>query len=111
MPFRSRSFTALMSQEGLLHVPDKGATLAECARVLVPGGRIALSDWMATPRLGDDERRRLGEWMAAVSLQTLHSYRALLGRAGFVGVEAEDLSDEWGEILPARLAMYRGLRG
>jgi ubiquinone/menaquinone biosynthesis C-methylase UbiE len=110
MPFRSRSFTAVMSQEGLLHVPDKSAALAESARVLVPGGRMAFTDWVATPRLGDDERRRLADWMAAVTLPTLEAYRGLLGRAGFVGVEAEDLSAEWGEILPERLRMYRSLR-
>jgi ubiquinone/menaquinone biosynthesis C-methylase UbiE len=110
MPFRSRSFTAAVSQEGLLHVPDKRAALAECARVLAPGGRIAFTDWVATPRLGDDERRRLGAWMAAVSVQTIDSYRAMLGRAGFLAVETEDLSAEWTSILRQRLRMYRGLR-
>ena len=110
MPFRARSFTAVVSQEGLLHVPDKAGTLAECARVLVPGGRIAFTDWVATPRLGDDERHRLGEWMAAATLQSADLYRAQLGEAGFVGVEAEDLSAEWAAILPARLAMYRAMR-
>jgi SAM-dependent methyltransferase len=110
MPFRSRSFTAGMSQEGLLHVPDKAAALAECARVLVRGGRIAFTDWVATPRLGDDERRRLAEWMAATTLQNIDSYRALLGRAGFVAVESEDLSAEWTVILRERLEMYRGMR-
>jgi ubiquinone/menaquinone biosynthesis C-methylase UbiE len=110
MPLRSRSFTAALSQEGLLHVPDKQAALAECARVLVPGGRIAFTDWVATPRLGDEERRRLDAWMAAVTLQTHESYRALLGRAGFVAVDADDLSAEWTAILRERLRMYRGLR-
>ena len=110
MPFSSGSFAAAVSQEGLLHVPDKAAVLRECARVLVPGGRLAFTDWVATPRLGDDERHRLADWMAAVSLQTIDSYRALLGRAGFVEVEGEDLSAEWGAILPERLRMYRAMR-
>src|SRR5262245_34654037 len=35
MPFPDHAFTAVVSQEGLLHVPDKAAALAECARVLV----------------------------------------------------------------------------
>jgi hypothetical protein len=78
--------------------------------VLVRGGRLAFTDWVARPRLGDDERRRLGEWMAAVTLQTMDSYRGILGRAGFVSVEAEDLSAEWVAILRERLRMYRGLR-
>ena len=37
LPFRSRAFDAAVSQEGLLHVPDKAAVLGECARVLKPG--------------------------------------------------------------------------
>lgn len=110
LPFRPRAFHAVVSQEGLLHVPDKGAVLAECARVLRPDGRIAFTDWVATSRLGDGERRRLDEWMAAVTLQSIEGYRELLGRAGFAAIEAEDLSAEWIAILRERLRMYRGLR-
>lgn len=110
LPFRAGAFDAAVSQEGLLHVPDKGAVLAECARVLKPGARLAVSDWIARPRLGDNERRRLFEWMAAVSLQSLDGYRGLLARAGFDGILAEDLSGEWITILRERLRMYRALR-
>jgi ubiquinone/menaquinone biosynthesis C-methylase UbiE len=110
LPFRARAFDAAVSQEGLLHVPDKAAALAECSRVLRPGRRLAFSDWIARPRLADNERRRLFEWMAAVSLQSIDGYRALLARAGFDGVAAEDLSEEWIGILRERLRMYRGLR-
>ncbi len=110
LPFHSRAFDAAVSQEGLLHVPDKAAVLAECARVLKPGARLAFSDWIARPRLADNERRRLFEWMAAVSLQSIDGYRGLLARAGFDGTVAEDLSREWIAILQQRLRMYRGLR-
>jgi ubiquinone/menaquinone biosynthesis C-methylase UbiE len=110
LPFEAQVFTAVVSQEGLLHVPDKGRVLAECGRVLLSGGRIAFSDWIATPRLADRERRRLEEWMAAVTLQSIDAYRALLARAGFGAIDAEDLSAEWIAILRRRLEMYRGLR-
>src|SRR6478672_658334 len=50
---------------------------------------------LAFPSLADRERQRLWEWMAATTLQTLDSYRGLLGRSGFTNVEAEDLSSEW----------------
>lgn len=110
LPFRAGSFTAVVSQEALLHVPDKGRALGECARVLVPGGRIAFTDWIARPRLDDGERRRLEEWMAAVTLQSPSGYRDLMARAGFGAIEAEDLSAEWIGILQERLRMYRALR-
>ena len=110
LPFRVGAFTAVVSQEGLLHVPDKAEALAECRRVLLPGGRIAFSDWIATARLSDRERRRLDEWMAAVTLQSIEGYKALLAGAGFVAIGAEDLSVEWIAILRRRLEMFRGLR-
>lgn len=110
LPFRPASFTAVVSQEGLLHVADKGGTLAECARVLTPGGRLTFSDWVATARLGDGERQRLAEWMAAVSLESVAGYRARLAAAGFAGIEVEDLSPEWRDIVRRRLARHRSLR-
>src|SRR5919197_6480462 len=93
LPFAAARFDACVSQEALLHVADKVAVLAEARRVLVPGGRLAFSDWIAHPGLGDLERMRLEEWMAAVTLQSLDGYRTLLGRAGFRAIDAEDLPE------------------
>src|SRR3989441_6256359 len=89
LPFGAGRFDACVSQEALLHVADKAAVLTEARRVLVAGGRLAFSDWIAHPGLGDVERARLEDWMAAVTLQSLDGYRALLGRVGFRAVEAE----------------------
>ena len=110
LPFAAGSFDACLSQEGLLHIDDKAAVLTECHRVLVRGGRLAFTDWIAHPRLGDREREQLWRWMAATTLQSLDGYRALLGRAGFRGVEAEDVSAEWRVILRGRLARFRAMR-
>jgi sarcosine/dimethylglycine N-methyltransferase len=110
LPLASGRFDACLSQEAFLHVEDKAAVLGEAHRVLAPGGRLAFTDWVARPRLGDGERRRLREWMAAVSLQTLDTYRALLGAAGFGAVTVEDLADEWRAVLRTRLTMFRALR-
>jgi len=110
LPFAQGAFDACLSQEALLHISDKARVLAECHRVLAPGGRIAFSDWIAFPRLGDREREQLWEWMAATTLQTLEGYSALLGRAGFSSVKAEDLSAEWRPIVRKRLELHRALR-
>jgi ubiquinone/menaquinone biosynthesis C-methylase UbiE len=110
LPFADSSFDACISQEVLLHVADKAATLAGCRRVLRPGGRLAFTDWVAHPRLADREREQLRAWMAATHLQTLTSYPLLLGRAGFAWAETEDLSVEWRAILRQRVAEYRRRR-
>jgi ubiquinone/menaquinone biosynthesis C-methylase UbiE len=110
LPFRRHAFDVCLSQEGLLHIPDKAAVLSECRRVLVPGGRLAFTDWIARPRLGDAERRQLAEWMAATTLLSLDGYRTLLGRAGFGGVDAEDVSEEWRVVLRERRERQDGRR-
>jgi len=110
LPFRAGSFDACLSQEGLLHVDDKAVVLAECRRVLVAGGRLAFTDWIAFPRLSERERRYLWRWMAATTLQTLEGYRTLLGRAGFRAIEAADVSAEWRPLLRDRAARFRARR-
>ena len=110
LPFGDARFDACLSQEAFLHIDDKAAVLREARRVLAPDGRLAFTDWVARPALGDGERRRLREWMAATTLQTLDTYRVLLGAAGFGAVVVEDLADEWRAVLRARLEMFRAMR-
>ena len=110
LPFRHHAFDVCLSQEGLLHIADKAAVLGECRRVLIPGGRLAFTDWVAHGRLGETERAWLADWMAAPTLQSLDGYRVLLGRAGFAGLEADDLTHEWRTVLRARLARHRAER-
>ncbi len=43
LPFADSTFDACISQETLLHIADKTATLAGCRRVLRPGGRLAFT--------------------------------------------------------------------
>jgi len=45
MPFPDRSFEVVCCQLGLQYVPDRPAALAEMARVLAPGGRLAAMVW------------------------------------------------------------------
>lgn len=47
LPFPDRAFDAVVSQFGLMFVPDKARALAEMRRVLKPGGRVALAVWDA----------------------------------------------------------------
>ena len=45
LPFRDESFDAVVSQFGLMFVPNKVTALREMMRVLAPGGRLAVAVW------------------------------------------------------------------
>lgn len=45
LPFPDAAFDAAVSGYGIIHLPRPAAALAEMARVLRPGGRVAVSVW------------------------------------------------------------------
>lgn len=45
LPFPDHAFDAIVCAFGLGHFPRPEAALAECVRILIPGGRIAFSWW------------------------------------------------------------------
>jgi SAM-dependent methyltransferase len=48
LPFDDATFDAVVCNFGLGHFPDPTRAMAQCARVLVPGGHLAIS-WWNTP--------------------------------------------------------------
>jgi sarcosine/dimethylglycine N-methyltransferase len=104
------SVDVVVSQEALLHVPDKRRALAQAFRILKGGGRIAFTDWVAHRPLSAADQQLMWQGMAVTELYTLPAYADLVRDAGFAVTSAEDLTAEWGAILTQRLAMYRRLR-
>ena len=45
MPFPDASFDVVLCQQGLQYFPDRQVAMNEIARVLAPGGRVALNVW------------------------------------------------------------------
>jgi ubiquinone/menaquinone biosynthesis C-methylase UbiE len=109
-PLPDASVDVVVSQEALLHVPDKERALAEAFRILKPGGRIAFTDWVAHRPLSDADKKLMWQGMAVADLYNPQTYAELIKRVGFTVNSVQDLTADWGIILKQRLAMYRKLR-
>ncbi|MDQ3918981.1 MAG: class I SAM-dependent methyltransferase, partial [Acidobacteriota bacterium] len=67
LPFADASFDVVYERQALHHFRDLRAGLAECARVLKPGGRL-----LATREHVADDEAQLEAFLAAHVLQALH---------------------------------------
>lgn len=103
LPFGEAEFEAAICQFGLMFFPDKPRGIAEMARVLKPGGTLALNVWdslEANPavKLAKDVTSGFFESDAPQFLAIPFGYhdvdeiRQLLATAGFKGVEVERVS-------------------
>ena len=104
------TFDVIVSQEAFCHIPNKKTLIAECVRLLKPGGCIVYTDILARNSMTNEIRSRLENEMAFSELSTLEQYCHLLEEKSCQVVEVEDLSDDWAQILIDRLAMYRSLK-
>lgn len=109
-PLAPESVDRVVSQEAFLHIPDKAAAAREAHRILKSGGRLVFTDWVTHRPLTADESDVMWRGIAAQTLQSIETYKALLAQAGFRVAAADDLTADWGTILAERLAMYRKLR-
>ncbi len=91
MPFKDSSFKIMVSQESMLHSPDKGALLEECARVLQQGGQFVFSDILEMSSLSREEAERIYSRIKVPHLSSFDFYENKLKEVGFEVKEVQDL--------------------
>jgi ubiquinone/menaquinone biosynthesis C-methylase UbiE len=80
MPIDSNSVDLVISNCVLNLVPDKRSAFKEIYRVLKPGGKISISDMVATE-----------EWAACIAgAVTFEEYKGILEETGFKDIKALD---------------------
>ena len=100
LPFPDRGFDLVFSTLTYHHWHDQQKAIAEVARVLTPGGRWILADFVATGPMRYlrrllrlrrfPDRRRLDEMLAAAGLEVVRTERApgLGGQLGILAIGA-----------------------
>ena len=100
LPFAPGSFDAVLAVECIFHFPSRAAFLGEAAKVLVEGGRLALSDFVppadALPVLqqhapGQDEATQLSYGKVDL-LCPVEKYHALAMTNGLTPVGVDNIS-------------------
>lgn len=100
LPLRDHSVDGALCECALCLFGDKSAAVAEIARVLRPGARLALSDVTAEPARLPAELRGIEAQIACVAdAQPLEGIAALLEAAGLVVESAEACDPYLGEML------------
>lgn len=88
LPLPSGSVDVVISNCVLNLVADKTRVLAEAARVLCPGGRIAVSDVIADSEMDNATRADMQRWTGCIAgALTREEFESALFDAGFAEVE------------------------
>jgi len=102
LPFEDASFDAILSNGVINLSPVKGRVFAEAARVLRPGGRLAIADIVSGRALKERTRRNVELWAACIA-------GAIPRRSYLEALEAEGLQvSVW--CAPTTIASCRSVR-
>jgi tocopherol O-methyltransferase len=98
MPFADGSFDVVWALESLCHAGEKTAFYGEAFRVLRPGGRLVVAEYMRTTRdLDESGRQMMHRWLsgwAIPDLATRGEHVQYARKMGFDSVVAEDCTNQ-----------------
>ena len=90
LPLADASVDVVISNCVVNLAADKGAVLAEIARILRPGGRMGISDVVAEDRLSPSERAERGNFVGCIAgALSTSEFRDGLRAAGLVDVDLQ----------------------
>ncbi len=109
MPFSDNTFDLVWTMESIVHTPDKDRFLREAYRVLKPGGRLVMAEYVKVDRLlSAKEEDFLCKWLNAWAISDLDPmsiYEAGARAAGFADICFRDITDH---IRRSSWRMYYG---
>ncbi len=112
IPLEDASVDVVISNCVIALSEDKARVFAEIARVLVPGGRVGISDVLADADLSDAERAARADKVECLAgALTEAAYRTLLQAAGLVAVEVQRTYEAGDKLFAATVRAVRPLHG
>jgi arsenite methyltransferase len=101
LPLRENSFTAAISECSMCLMPESRNGLREIFLALKPGGRIGITDVVASGPLLPELEETLMRFLCVTSELSWSEYPALVEAEGFDQVEMTDQSSSLHELLEA----------
>ena len=95
LPIEDGAVDLVWSQDGFCHIPNRPRVLAECLRVLRPGGYLAFTDWMRGDFITPEEFTAFCKAWSFPGVETVDSYPKLLTAAGFEIASQEKVGREY----------------
>jgi SAM-dependent methyltransferase len=92
LPFPAESFDAVLSNDAMCHIRDRGAVLRDWHRVLRPGGRVLFTDAMVLTGIVSHEELAIRSSIGFYLFVPPGENERLLGAAGFRVLEVEDVT-------------------
>ncbi|MBI3915055.1 MAG: class I SAM-dependent methyltransferase [Chloroflexi bacterium] len=109
--FPDASFDIVVAMESVCHAPIKNRFLAEARRILRPGGRLGITEYMLTRPAGNAaERQLLNSWLsgwAIPNLATGEEWNAMPSESGFADAQLENIT---ANVRPSLQRLYRFAR-
>ena len=106
--FADQSFDVVWAMESLCHAPSKPAVYQEFHRVLKPGGRLVIAEYMRTARpLSTANEHLVNDWLsswAIPDIDTAGEHHDAAVAAGFVDIVNRDVTPH---IEPSLRHLYR----
>lgn len=106
--FADESFTVVWACESLCHTVDKAQFYREAYRLLKPGGRLVVAEYMRKNRpLEPTHENLLQEWLSGWSIPDIDTWEEHLMNMGMIGFSNIEMKDVTSNISPSLNRLYR----